>query len=145
MDTKVSNLMRKNVVQFDYEDTIIEIAREMTSKKIGSVVITKNSALHGIITKQDLLEKVVQKCINPCDVFAKDIATSPITTVSPMATIREALALMLEKGIHRLPVVDDVNGDLVGIITSSDILSAVQTRKISQTPKKGELEASRVD
>jgi CBS domain-containing protein len=80
----------------------------------------------GIITETNVLQRIVEPRMDPATVWAKDIMTSPLTTIDENAAIEEAAKIMAEKKINRIPV---MKGDkLVGLISSTDIVKASPTQ-----------------
>ncbi len=107
--------MNKDVETVSLEDTITHAAKIMKEKKIGSLLI-KGYPI-GIITATDIIYKHVAEGKGN---HVKDIATSPVITISPNRTVEQAAKLLAEKNIEKLPVLD---GDrIVGIVTATDIL-----------------------
>ena len=105
-------------------DTVEKITLEMTEKKVGSVFIYDKNDFLGLVTKRDLLEKVILDCLNPCKVIAKEIITKNPIMISKEDYIPNCLKLMHKHKIKRLPVIDPDNDNIVGIITSYDIIAA---------------------
>ena len=111
----VREIMNKDVETVALEDTISHAAKIMKEKKIGSLLI-KGYPI-GIITATDIIYKHVAEGKGN---HVKDIATSPVITISPNRTVEQAAKLLAEKNIEKLPVLD---GDkIVGIVTATDIL-----------------------
>jgi len=105
-------------------DTVDKITLEMTEKKVGSVFIYDKNDFIGLVTKRDLLEKVILDCLNPCKVIAKEIIMKNPIMISKEDYIPNCLKLMHKHKIKRLPVIDPDNDNIVGIITSYDIIAA---------------------
>jgi signal-transduction protein with cAMP-binding, CBS, and nucleotidyltransferase domain len=87
------------------------------------IVINKAGKSIGIITERDLVIRVLAKNVKPDTVKAKEIMTTPLVTIEPDATISDAARRMNRLNIRRLGVI--YKGDLVGIITSKDILGVM--------------------
>ncbi len=118
----VGEVARRDVITGSPTETAVEIAYKMREHGIGSVVIVneKDEPI-GIVTERDLVIKVVSQGKNPDEVIARDIMSQPVITVEEDMEVNEAVKLMVDKGIRRLPIVDD-NGKLIGIVTMQDIL-----------------------
>ena len=116
--------MTRNIVSMNINDTVDKITLEMTEKKVGSVFIYDKNDFIGLVTKRDLLEKVILDCLNPCKVIAKEIITKNPIMISKEDYIPNCLKLMHKHKIKRLPVIDPDNDNIVGIITSYDIIAA---------------------
>jgi CBS domain-containing protein len=106
MDLPVSNFMRRKVYHLKEIDTVKKAASFMKKHKIGSVFISKKGKSVGIVTEKDIIYKVVVQGLNPADVKLETIMSTPLISVTPKTTIREALDVMSKKNIRRVLVVD---------------------------------------
>ena len=123
-DIPVKEIMTREVCTAKKDDTLLEASKRMIEFGVGSVVVIEDGRPIGIVTEKDILYKVVSKNKQPSKVMIKDIMSTPLITIKPTTSLREATDIMRKRGIRRLPVVDD-NGNLVGIVTDNDILSVV--------------------
>jgi len=117
---KVKDFMSKKVISLDLNSKLEEVARVMGEKRIGSIVITEEGKPKGIITERDMVVKVMAKGLDYRDLKAKDVMSYPLITINKERSLEEAAEVMLTKGIRRLVVVDE-KGEMVGIITTSDL------------------------
>jgi CBS domain-containing protein len=112
--------MTKTVFTAEASLGLLESLQLMVDKGIGCVVVTKNGEPVGMLTERDVLKRIVQDR----GVLAnklEEMMSQPLTVVPPETPVLDALNLMKEKGIRRLPVVSQ--GKLEGIITiHSDLL-----------------------
>ena len=118
---EVRDVMTPQVVTEDEEAPVTKISMDMEVSGIGSVVITKEGKPAGIITDRDIATKVIMKNRRPSEIKAKEIMSSPLTTIEPDASIEKACELLAENGIRRVPVIED--DKLVGIISVRNILT----------------------
>jgi CBS domain-containing protein len=118
----VYSIMSKQVLTVQSQEPVSKAVAKLMGFNVGSIIVLddKNGNLLGIITKGDVLRKVVLRGINPLTTPSKNVMSSPVITIRSTATIEEASKLMNEKKISKLAVVDE--GRLVGIITSTDII-----------------------
>jgi len=121
-DIPVKEIMTREVCTATKNETLLDASKKMMKFGVGSVVVVENGRPIGIVTEKDILFKVVSKNKIPSKVKLADIMSTPLITVKPTTSLREAADIMRKRGIRRLPVIDD-KGDLVGIITDNDILS----------------------
>ena len=121
----VNQVMVKEVVKVTPEKNIKEIAEILKRKGIGCVLVTDAGKLVGILTERDIIHKVVAPNTNPEKLFVKDIMTGNVMTISQNHTIEEAVDLMKEKNIKKLPVLED--GKLVGIVTMTDLIRIMRS------------------
>jgi CBS domain-containing protein len=129
--TKIKDLMTREIVSVDINDSVDTITHVMKEQGVGSVLVYDANDFVGLITKRDLLERVLLDCINPCTIIAKNIVTKNPITVSGEDYIPECLRLMYKHKIKRLPVEDPSSKKMVGIITSYDIISAFNALGLS--------------
>jgi CBS domain-containing protein len=121
---KVQDVMERNVQTADVNSTVRDCAKLMAKKKVSSVVIVDGSKAVGIVTERDLVVKVIADNLDPSKVLARDIMSTPLITIGPEATVKEAAGLMTEYRIRRLVVID-ANGMLAGLVTASGLAKLV--------------------
>lgn len=113
----VGEVMKTDIKKVDLEESIENAARIMRDERIGSVVVTGEKNVKGIVTTSDIVYKHVA---GGSTGKVKDVMTTDMITIDPRTNIEEAARLMVEKGIEKLLVFDA--GRLVGIITNNDII-----------------------
>jgi len=112
------------------ESSIKEAAQVMLEHRIGSIVVTQDGRPVGIVTKSDLLSRVIVECKDPRDCKAKAIMSTPLISVDKDTPILEAMRIMKNKKIRRLLVSD--GADLVGIVSETDMVRAVTLSSMAQ-------------
>lgn len=117
----VSEIMTKNVVTVNSDYTILEACKRYFRHRIGCLVVLQDRRVVGIVTERDLISKVIIGQKDHFEVKVKAIMSKDIITIHPDADVKEAADVMKKNKIKKLPVVSD-NGDLVGIITITDII-----------------------
>ena len=110
--------MTQGVVTAERGDTLQLVGELMRDRNVGSVVICDGDRPVGMITDRDLALAVVADRVDPAD-EARALASHPIVTGQVEMDIEEAVALMIQHRIRRLPVTDDEL--LVGIVTIDDL------------------------
>lgn len=121
MEQKVSDIMREDVYTTKKSTSIVDAVKEMKSRKIGSVVVVSDAEALGIVTSTDVLYKAIAEGLDLKKTTVGDIMSSPLVVVGPDATPQEAVSLMAEYKIKKLPVV--VDGKLIGILAASDLIT----------------------
>ena len=129
--TRVKDLMTKEIISINSDDSVIAASETMIHYNIGCVVVYDDKKPIGIITERDIVKKVIDNCKELCDVPASDIASKDLITITPRETIRNALIIMHKNRIKRILVVDPDTQDLLGIITTRDIIAAFNTLKLT--------------
>ncbi|UCG51979.1 MAG: CBS domain-containing protein [Candidatus Latescibacterota bacterium] len=107
--------------------SVFEAVKMMAEKSIGALVVMDGSDVVGIISERDYARKVMLKGRESKNTSCRDIMTSDVLVVSPERTLDECMALMTEKRIRHLPVVDD--GRLTGIVSVGDCVKAIVSKQ----------------
>jgi len=116
----LKDVMNRDVVMVRPDITLKDAAKAMYDRRIGSVVVVKDDTIVGILTQTDILKAVALE--KPLDAtFVEDVMHKKVTTIDYEKSIEDAVDVMMENRIKRLPVTKD--GKLVGIITASDIIT----------------------
>ncbi len=117
------DVMKTPVLKMPPMESVRRAAEEMTNWRVGSVIIVDSrDRLLGIVTKTDIVAKVVARGLDPQSMKLADIMTSNPYYMFSDAPLREAAELMGSKGIGHLPILDPETRRIVGIISKSDIL-----------------------
>lgn len=114
MDTKV-RLVRA-------EATVAEAINIMVKEDVWSLVVEVRGLPEGVVTERDILRRCLSKGLRPEKETIGQIMSSPLLTVSPEATIRDAMSLMVEKAVRRLYLVE--NGKIVGRVTQTRLFES---------------------
>jgi signal-transduction protein with cAMP-binding, CBS, and nucleotidyltransferase domain len=117
---RVGDVMSKVVAQISISSTIVECAKEMAQKRIGSLVVMQENKPIGIITEQDLGRKVMAQGVNPNVTSVERVMSQGLHTIGSEKDIYDAMVMMGQQKIKHLPVVEEER--LVGIISFKDIL-----------------------
>ena len=119
----VRDVMSKDVKVVSPDSSVKEVVADMNKFNIGSIVVLEGDRPVGVISERDVLRKVVEPCLAPESLTARQIMTSPVITIGEMASIEEAAKLMARKKVRKIPVMDKQK--LVGILTFTDIVTKV--------------------
>ena len=111
----------KDVAMIGEEATVMDAAKIMSDRRIGSLVVGRREKVVGIFTERDVLNRVVARHLDPEKTIIKDVMTTPVACCQPTTKLAECRSVMTEKRIRHLPVVED--NRLVGMISSGDILA----------------------
>jgi CBS domain-containing protein len=126
----VRDVMTKEPRVVRRDTSVQEVVATMNKYDISSIIVVEEKRPIGIVTHKDIISKLVQARIPPDAVTAREIMTSPIVTINEETSLDEAARLMSKKHIKKL-IVTRNNNELVGIITSSDL--------VREAPKTTEL------
>jgi len=116
---KVEDVMVREVITIDENSLIKEAAEVMNKFEIGCIIAVKKGKAVGIVTERDLLKRVVAEAKDSDKTKIKDIMSSPLVVVDPSMELEEAVKLMFQMKIKKLPVVEDKR--LVGLVSLTDI------------------------
>jgi CBS domain-containing protein len=116
---KVEDVMVKEVITIDENATVREAAEIMNKFEIGCLIAVRKGKAMGIITERDLLKRVVAEAKDANKTKVKDVMSSPLVVVEPSMDLEEAVKLMFQMKIKKLPVVDGKR--LVGLVSLTDI------------------------
>jgi CBS domain-containing protein len=120
-EASVNDFMTKQVVTADEETSVINIAKIMGLKRIGSVIITRKGNPYGIFTERDLLTNFLAKGKALFAAVGPE-CSQPLVVIESGVSVHRAAATMALKHIRRLPIVED--DQIVGIITARDLVEA---------------------
>ena len=101
-------------------DTVFEAIRAMVDANCGSLLVTDGDEIAGIITERDYLRRIALEGRTSKATLVQEIMTAPVIYVEPSCDVEEALALMTDRHIRHLPVVDGDN--LHGLISIGDLV-----------------------
>lgn len=116
---KVEDVMVREVMTIDDNATVKEAAEVMNKFEIGCLIAIKKGKAMGIVTERDLLKRVVAEAKDATKTKVKEVMSSPLVVVEPNMDLEEAVRLMFQMKIKKLPVVDGKR--LVGLVTLTDI------------------------
>ena len=119
-DRKIRDVMTSNPRTIEPSTTVQEAAKLMRDEDVGPIPIVENGSVSGIVTDRDIVLNVVAEGVDPTSTPVSQIASRDLVTVDPEQTLDEALRLMGQHQVRRLPVCEE-DGRLVGIIAQADI------------------------
>ncbi|MES2683971.1 MAG: isocitrate dehydrogenase (NADP(+)) [Pseudomonadota bacterium] len=121
----VGDLMTRSLMTVSDGESVEQAMHTMTDNNVSSVVVEPNAAGEwGILTRRDIITKVVRNNKSPASLKVKDIATRPLFSVPAETSIHEAAEILAEKNYSRITI---SQGDkIIGIVTETDIFNAVE-------------------
>ena len=120
---RVSEILRGkggDVLKIEASATVFEALTKVVEKNVGSILVTEDDKVVGIMTERDYLRKVAIHGRTSHDTQVREIMSAPLVYVTPETTIEESMAIMTDRRIRHLPVVED--DDVVGIISIGDLV-----------------------
>ena len=122
----VAELLRvkpARVVKVTPEQSVLEAIKILASENVGAAIVMTGERLAGILSERDYTRKVILKGRSSDTTRVEEIMTANVIVVSPRTRARECMALMTEKKIRHLPVVDE--GRVIGMVSIRDIVSDI--------------------
>jgi signal-transduction protein with cAMP-binding, CBS, and nucleotidyltransferase domain len=108
-----------DVLRIDGGASVLEAVKQMVEANIGSLLVTENGEIAGIVTERDYLRRVTLEGRDE-EAPVREIMTEPLIVVTPETAIDECMAMMTDRRIRHLPVVAD--DEVVGIVSIGDIV-----------------------
>ena len=110
----------RTVLEIDAEATVFEAVELMVEHNVGSLLVTEAGEVAGIVTERDYLRRVTLEGRTDRETRVGDIMSGPLVVVTPETSIDECMAVMTDRRIRHLPVVED--GELVGMVSIGDLV-----------------------
>lgn len=121
----MSELCNSDVITLERNSTIAQAAKLMRQHHVGAVIIVEmkdgRRSPVGVVTDRDIVVELVATELDPDVITVGDIMVHTLVSISEKSGLLEAIRLMADKGVRRLPVTDE-KGALVGIATLDDML-----------------------
>ncbi len=120
------DVMRKEVVTIEGKKTVADAIRLMREKKVSSLIVNRRGVedAFGIVTRKDVVSKIVDPGKDPDQVKVFEIMSKPLVTVSPGLQLKYCARLFNAAGIRRAVVFD--GKEIVGILSNTDIFNAIE-------------------
>jgi CBS domain-containing protein len=119
MAQSIREVMTADPRTVDAGATCVDAAREMRDGDVGSVIVVENGGVAGIVTDRDIVVRVVADGTDPGSARVRDAATMSPVTLTVDQTVEDAIRVMREQDIRRIPVVQD--GRPAGIVSLGDL------------------------
>ena len=118
---KSRDIMTKKVVMIDEGAGVAEAVTIMTEKNISSLIVNRlnEDDSYGIVTRRDVVNKVIAEGLDPQKVKVANIMTKPLLTIPPNLSIQHVARLMMHTGVRRVPVFD--GHQITGIVSNGDV------------------------
>ena len=122
---RVSDILRnkgRNVLQIEATETVFEAIKRMVESNVGSILVTDGGQIVGIMTERDYLRKVALEGRASRETQVGEIMSSPLVYVTPQTTVEETMAVMTDRRIRHLPVVEGDPEEVVGVVSIGDVV-----------------------
>jgi len=108
------------VLAIEADASVFEAIKRMVEANVGALLVTDEGEIAGIVTERDYLRRVTLKGRTDKETAIREIMSSPLIVATPQMTIDECMALMTDRRIRHVPVVED--GQVVGIVSIGDVV-----------------------
>lgn len=126
MDQRIEDVMTPFPKMIDADRPLTEAAAVMRDADVGDVIVLAGGSLHGIVTDRDIAVRAVAAGREPSETKVGDICSTNVAVLSPDDTVGDAVRLMREQDVRRLPVM--VDGQPIGIVSLGDLAIAGASR-----------------
>lgn len=113
----------RNVWRVALETTVFEALRLMAEKQVGALVVMDGNKLVGIISERDYARKVILHGRASATTLVREIMTSHVVCAHPEQSIEECMAVMTDKRVRHLPVIEE--NSIVGIVSIGDLVKSI--------------------
>ena len=120
MGKSISDSMTSNPCSIDAGKSVAYAAKMMRDEDVGLAPIVEGDRLVGTLTDRDIAVRVVAEGRDPESTTVREVASSDLVTIDPHQDLNEALRLMAQHQVRRLPVVEE-DGRLVGVLAQADV------------------------
>lgn len=115
----VGELMTTEIRTLSPNDTLMDAARVMRDYNVGNVLVAQGQTIQGILTDRDITVRALAEGMDPNTTRVSEICSTDLTTLTPEDTVDDAIALMRNRAVRRIPVVEGTRP--VGMISIGDL------------------------
>src|ERR671930_2437733 len=129
LSSPIELILNTNIILLENDRFANEAIKSMKERNTRSVLVSNNNEVVGIVSKTDILFKVMSRGRNPAKVRLREIMNSPVLSVDPKTTVQETLSIMDKHLIRQIMV--SSNAAVLGMVTREDIFEKIQKATIS--------------
>lgn len=119
MGQTIRDVMTPDPVSLPASSTVTDAARSMKERDIGDVIIVEEGKVAGVLTDRDIVVRALATGRDPATTSVSEVCSRDLVSISPDDEIDQAVQMMRDKAIRRLPVLD---GDTpVGMVSIGDL------------------------
>jgi CBS domain-containing protein len=124
MKLRIEDVIIRKVITIESEASVKDATEKMNRHSTSCLVVLSGNRVDGILTTRDVISRVVARGLEPGKVRVNDIATRPIIMMRPDAPLEEAIKIMLQRKIKKIPLIsgDKENARLYGLLSLTDII-----------------------
>jgi CBS domain-containing protein len=120
--TTVANILGEDrrVVDIGGDATVFDAVKVMVDENVGAVLVTHDGEISGIFTERDYLRRIAVEGRTSRETKVREVMSAPVVAVTPETSVDEAMAIMTDRRIRHVPVVDA--GSVVGMVSIGDLV-----------------------
>jgi CBS domain-containing protein len=131
MGKRVREAMTSKPCTIDADKDVAYAAKMMKDEDVGVAPIVESDKLVGVLTDRDIAVKVVAEGRDPKATKVREVASTNVVTIDPQQDLDEALRMMAQHQVRRLPVVEE-DGKVVGVLAQADVALHTDDRKTGE-------------
>jgi CBS domain-containing protein len=125
MSLKLEDVMVKDLIGVEVKTSVKKAVELMNEHEIGCLIVMKRGKLAGMVTERDMIRRVLLDYKDPEKIKVSEIMSKPVIVGKPKMSIEDAVKLMFNRNIKKLPVIDDDHP--VGLVTLTDLVLSLVT------------------
>jgi CBS domain-containing protein len=110
----------RSVITIDGSSTVFEAVKAMVDANVGAVLVTEAGRIDGIFSERDYLRRIAVEGRTSRETKVREVMSAPVIVVTPATSVEETMAIMSDRRIRHVPVVDD--GAVVGVVAIGDVV-----------------------
>jgi len=124
MGIRIDEVMIRKAVTIESGESIQNATESMQKNSNSSLIVTKKGKITGILTTRDVVSRVVAKGLDPAKLTVGDVMSSPVIMLRPEPPLSEALKIMIQRKIKKVPLItgDEEKAELIGLVSFSDVV-----------------------
>jgi CBS domain-containing protein len=135
MGKGIREVMSSNPSAIEADSSVADAAKLMRDEDVGLAPVVEGDRLVGTLTDRDITVRVVAEGKDPQSTTVREVASTDLVTVDPEQDLDEAVRLMAQHQVRRLPVVEE-DGRLVGVVAQADVARQADDRQTGEVVER---------
>ena len=110
----------RDLISIAADATVFDAVKKMVDANVGAILVTGAEGIDGIFTERDYLKRIAVEGRTSRDTKVREVMSSPVVVVTPETSVDEAMAIMSDRKIRHVPVVE--GGEIAGMISIGDLV-----------------------
>ena len=117
---EILDVKGRDVIRIASDATVFEAVKLMVERNVGALLVTDGDEITGIFTERDYLRRIAVEGRRSRDTLVREVMSAPVVVITAQTSVEEGMAMMSERRIRHLPVVDE--GRVAGMISIGDLV-----------------------